>query len=98
MVLSDCLFPEVQPFIRDIPHVDWISSGEVANIQYFIDLLTVNFEEKKWEHVQIVLVILGFSDWLQGSHLDRVYLKYKALVNILRARLGACKHFKGKIR
>lgn len=87
-VLSDLPFPEVQPFIKEIQHVSWVNDCEVQTIQHFIDLLAVDFDEGQWRHIQIVILMLGVSDWLQCRNFDRLCLKYRALVNIIRARLG----------
>ena len=86
MVLGDEWLEGIGPHVTHIPHVRLIPHTG-ADIQYFIDLLSRNFEDGHWQNVQIVILVLGAVD-LRNITSEKVLLKYKALICIIRARLG----------
>lgn len=85
-MLGDEWLQEVLPHVTHLPHVRIIQE-DGANLQFFIDLLSRKFVDTQWKHVQIVLLTLGAIDLCETSS-ERVLLKYKALICMLRARLG----------
>ena len=47
-----------------------------------------SYNEKQWSKTKTVLIVLGANDLIKGVSIQKTLIKYKALVNVIRARLG----------
>ena len=86
MVLGDSL-------VKHLPHqfVDWadvtVRSYRGYHVQDLTALLAYDFKESEWVNVTGVALLIGTND-LKSLSVEAFKLKYKALVQIIRARLG----------
>lgn len=71
--------------------VDWVDVSVLSYSGYHVEdltaLLAYNFQESQWAGVTGVALLIGTND-ITSISVQEFKLKYKALVQIIRARLG----------
>lgn len=86
MVLGDSLLRDLPPKFQDFPAVH-VRVFRGAYIQTLTKLFTTSFVEKDWKGVTKLLLLIG-TNHVEKYDLKEFEFKYRALLQIIRARLG----------
>lgn len=85
-MLGDEILDGVPALVNYLPVIR-VHQWNGAGIRQIVDWFVTDFRPEDWESVQYVLIVLGAHDLLYYD-IDKTILKYRTLVNIIRARLG----------
>lgn len=87
MVIGDSLLKHLgHQFVDWVDVTVWSHSG--FHVEDLTSWLAYNFEEAEWSGVKGVAILIGTND-IKSLSPERFRIKYKALVQIVRARLGS---------